>query len=75
MLDTPKKGYIIAITMKTTGAFMKKSKFVSGIFLIGYEQGKKVAEVDLATLSNKALQVILAHWEDINRTFAYDIRF
>ena len=54
---------------------MKKSNFVSGIFLIGYEQGKKVAEVDLATLSNKALQVILGHWKDINRTFIYDIMF
>ena len=54
---------------------MKKSKFVSGIFLIGYEQSKKVAEVDLATLSNKALKVVLDHWKDINRTFLYDIRF
>lgn len=54
---------------------MTKSNFVSAIFLIGYEHGKKVAEVDLATLSNKALKVVLGHWKDINRTFLYDIRF
>ncbi len=43
------------------------------MLLIGYEDGVKCAEVSLDDMPTSELKVILEIWDDIGRTWAYEL--
>ncbi len=54
---------------------MKKSKFVGGCWLIAYENGKQLTEVDTSTLSDFQLDKLLKAWKILELTWIWDLRF
>lgn len=54
---------------------MKKPNFVGGIFLIAYENGVKLNEVDTSTMSDLQLDSLLKAWKILKLTWIWDLRF
>ena len=54
---------------------MKKSNFVGSIWLVGYEAGVKITEIDTSTISDLALDKLLKIWKILKLTWIWDIRF
>lgn len=54
---------------------MNKPNFIGGVFLIGYEAGVKITEIDTSTISNLELDKLLKIWKMIGLTWNWDLRF
>lgn len=45
------------------------------LYLLGYEQGQKVAQIDITVLPNWKLAKLLKTWDRIGRVPVYMLRF
>ena len=54
---------------------MKKSNFVGGTWLIAYEKGEQLTEIDTSTISNSDLATLLKLWKMLGLTWIWDLRF
>lgn len=43
------------------------------MLLVGFEEGKKVAEVDVDKVSTDELAIILELWDEMGRTYEYQL--
>ena len=54
---------------------MNKSNFVGSTWLIGYENGVQITEIDTSTISNSELDTLLKLWKMLGLTWIWDLRF
>lgn len=54
---------------------MTQSNFVGGTWLIAYENGVQINEVDTSTLSDFQLDSLLKAWKILKLTWIWDLRF
>jgi len=54
---------------------MNKSNFVGGVWLVGYEAGVQITEIDSSTISTPKLDKLLKIWKMIGLDWEWDLRF